>query len=62
MSHNAEGAMVEHFGLNAMIGLWLRIIFSPILSEKISQYNKLVKIAMVQIHWEDEITFNNIFS
>jgi hypothetical protein len=22
----------------------------------------LVKIAMVQIHWEDEITFNNIFS
>jgi hypothetical protein len=61
MSHNVEGAMVEHYRLNLMIGLWMEISFVPILSEKLNWYNKLVKITMVQVHWEDERTFNNLF-
>jgi hypothetical protein len=62
MSHNAEGAMAKHSRLNLMTGLWMKIIIFPILSEKLSWYNKLVNITMVPIHWEDERTFNNLFS
>jgi hypothetical protein len=64
MSHNVEGAkMAEHSKLNLVTKLWMKIISSPILSEKFCEYNKLAEIVMIKMFEsiEDEKTFNNIF-
>jgi hypothetical protein len=63
MSHNVEGAMVEHLELNPMTILWIKINSSPFLSENFNEYNKLAKIVMVQmfVSIEDEKIFNNLF-
>jgi hypothetical protein len=47
MSNNAKGVMDEHSMLNLMTRLWMKIKFSSILSEKLSEYNKLAEIATV---------------
>jgi hypothetical protein len=52
MFHNVKGAMAEHLKLNPMTKLWMRIIFSPILSENFSKYNKLAcNVLSVWIYW-----------
>ncbi len=62
ISHNAEGAITEHSELNLATRLWTRINSSLILNQKLSKYNKLAKIVMVQVLGtvEDERTFNNL--
>jgi hypothetical protein len=54
--------MVEHFSLNPTFRLWKKIVFSTILSEKLSEYIKLMKIAMAQMlrSFENEKTFYNL--
>jgi hypothetical protein len=47
MSHNAKGTMAKHLELNPVTRLWMKINSSSILSGKLSEYNKLVEIAMV---------------
>jgi hypothetical protein len=47
MSHNAKVAMAEHLELNLVTRLWMKMNSSSILSEKLSEYNSLVEIAMV---------------
>jgi hypothetical protein len=49
MSHDVEGAMVEHSKLNLMTKSWMKINFSPILNENSNKYNKLAKTTMVQV-------------
>jgi transcriptional antiterminator len=48
--------------VNLVIRMWLKIQFSPLLILKLSEYIKVVEIAMVQIFGlvEDERTFNNL--
>lgn len=62
MSHNVERAMAEHLELNPMIKLWMRINYSPILSEKFSEYNNLAKIVMVQVFGSIEDEKNSTIS
>jgi len=62
MSHNAEPIMVESSDNNFVSRLWMKIISFPIMICKLSEYKKLVEIAMVQVlgFVEDERTFSNL--
>jgi hypothetical protein len=62
MSHNAEPIMVKSSDNNFVSRLWMKIISFPILICKLSEYKKLVEIAMVQVlgFVEDERTFSNL--
>ncbi len=48
--------------MKPIIRMWLKIQFSPLLVLKLSEYIKVVEIAMVQILGlvEDERTFDNL--
>jgi len=62
MSHNVEPIMVKSFDNNFVSRLWMKIISFPILICKLSEYKKLVEIAMVRVlgFVEDERTFSNL--
>jgi hypothetical protein len=47
MSHNAEPIMVESSNKNLIFRLWMKIISSPIMICKLSEYKNLVDIVMV---------------
>jgi hypothetical protein len=47
MSHNVQGVMAECSNLNLVSKLWMKIDYSPILSENFNEYNKLVEITII---------------
>ncbi len=62
MNHNAEPIMIETSNKNLFSRLWMKIISSPILICKLSEYKKLANVAMVWVlcSMEDQKTFNNL--
>ncbi len=62
MSHNVEAVVHEPSNVNLVTRMWLKIQSFPLLVLKLSEYIKVVEIAMVQVLGliEDERTFNNL--
>jgi hypothetical protein len=62
MSHNAKAMMQESKDVNLVTHMWLKIQSSTLLVHKLSEYMKVVEIAMVMVlcSMEDEWTFNNL--
>ncbi len=54
--------MQESKDVNLVTHMWLKIQFSTLLVEKLSEYMKVVEIAMEMVlgSMEDEKTFNNL--
>ncbi len=62
MSHNVEAVVHEPSNVNLVTRMWLKIQSFPLLVLKLSEYIKVVEIAMVQVLGliEDERIFNNL--
>lgn len=62
MVHNAEDVLAEQNDLNPVTRIWRKVAASTILAHKLSEFMKLVELAVVQIldSTEDERTFSNL--